>query len=346
MAYRYDDPPRRLPAVEREERKTELAKLLGEGLKLEGEYEPADSLIDLAVEIGETEHIKRIPWERCTCKQAEMEGEKQVTQLTQDKDGFIRAAVATEGPLADTSSILKLHDALTRRGAALHIGRVLSWTTHQALVFELMSALKRDAPAGYSRVSMEMAREYDRELWRRVTDLAGGRVKPQLDGTLPLDSLVKQVMIEPRTAMLLMPRQSAGKASSSDDGGRVANLERQLADLRRQLASQGGSRKQQQQNQPAQNPTQPPPKRDQSKGGGKGNGKLGGPSKRPRTNRVQGLEGMPTKAADGTNICFGYNLNKCTACKPGQTCPKGKHICGGCGSASCRWPTCSSKDFQ
>jgi len=239
--------------------------------------------------------------------------------------------------MADTSSLLKLSDALTRRGAALHIGRVVSWTTHQKLLYEIMSALKRDAPAGYVRVSMEMARDYDKELWRRVAELAAGRIKPTSDGTLPLDALVVQAMAEPRIAMLLMPRQGSRSSGGDGESSKVASMEKQLADLRRQLASQ---QNRQQHQQPP-----PPGKFDRpGKGNKKGNGKGDlGPNKRQRANRVKGLEGMPTKTRAGENVCFGYNLGKCSA---GHACSKGKHVCGGCESASCRWPTCNARGVQ
>jgi len=113
---RDDDPPRRLPAVEREERKAELGKLLGEGLRLAGEYEPADSLIDMAVEISENELVKRIPWEKCVAKQSELEGHRTVQSLREDKEGFIQLSTTAVNPVADTSSLLKLADALVRRG--------------------------------------------------------------------------------------------------------------------------------------------------------------------------------------------------------------------------------------
>jgi len=328
-----DDPPRRLPAIEREERKAELAKTLGEGLKLTGEYEPSDALIDLAVEICEGEVVKRIPWERCTAKQAEVEGDKQVQCLREDRDGFIKLATSTSSPAADTSSLLKLSDALLRRGAALEIGRVVSWKTHQKLVAEIMSALKREPHAGMTRITPEQAKAYDVEVWRRTAELAGGRVKPEADGTKPLDRLLEQAMVEPRVAMLLMPRPtSTGASSSSGDTARTKQLENQLAQLKQQMANMKRS--------------QP----DSSKGGGKSGGKgKGGKGKeeskkfRGNTARIPGLEGMPTRTSRGKPLCFGYNLGTCQDAAPGKVCSKGLHVCGGCGNAGCTWPNCSSK---
>ena len=37
------------------------------------------------------------------------------------------------------------------------------------------------------------------------------------------------------------------------------------------------------------------------------------------------LIGGQAKSAKGTPFCFGFNLGKCDACKPGGKCPKGLH---------------------
>ena len=49
------DPPRRLPDAEKAQRKGSLKTLLGAGLKLQNEQDPSDALVDVAVEIYETE---------------------------------------------------------------------------------------------------------------------------------------------------------------------------------------------------------------------------------------------------------------------------------------------------
>ena len=73
---RDDDPPRKLPDVERQERKANLASKWGAGLKMEHDNEPSDALIDLAVEICESGVVRRLVWELCTSRTAEVENEK------------------------------------------------------------------------------------------------------------------------------------------------------------------------------------------------------------------------------------------------------------------------------
>ena len=80
---RDDDPPRKLPAIEREDRKERLQKNLGFGLKLSGENEPSHALVDLAVEMVETDALKRVPFEKCTSRDQELRGEKVDKRLTE-----------------------------------------------------------------------------------------------------------------------------------------------------------------------------------------------------------------------------------------------------------------------
>ena len=73
---RDDDPPRKLSAVEREERKERLQAKLGIGLKIRGEYEPTHCLVDQAVEITECDAVKRIPSEKRGSRGQELQGRR------------------------------------------------------------------------------------------------------------------------------------------------------------------------------------------------------------------------------------------------------------------------------
>ena len=113
-------------STERIQCKGALRAILGDGIKLSNELEPADALIDLALDIHEAEQVKRIDWESCTSKNDETDSEKKCKDLRVDKDGVLRVGQSVSEVVADASTILKLGDALTRRGAALHIAKVLS----------------------------------------------------------------------------------------------------------------------------------------------------------------------------------------------------------------------------
>jgi len=215
----------------------------------------------------------------------------------------------------------------------------VTWRVHQELAHQIMGALKRDPPAGMMRVTVEQAKAYDVEIWRRVAELAAGRVKPDAEGNKPLDKWLRQAMTEPLVAMTLMPRHGGrdSSAGSSRDDSRTKQLENQLAQLRQQMSGM----KRNQNSQPAG-----------GKGAGKGKGNNRNNSqpagnKKQRSElfskglKIPGLEGMPTRTQRSNKpICFGYNLGTCTSAAAGGTCDKGVHVCGGCGDAGCTWPNC------
>jgi len=68
-----DEPPRRIPAVEREERKTELATRLRAAFRMEGELEPANFLIDRYMQLAEDGQIEWVPWEECPKREQELQ---------------------------------------------------------------------------------------------------------------------------------------------------------------------------------------------------------------------------------------------------------------------------------
>ncbi len=72
-------------------------------------------------------------------------------------------------------------------------------------------------------------------------------------------------------------------------------------------------------------------------GGGNGNGKKGGGKGNNGNNNGNGNGGGRQKGAKRiagmlrgkTKLCSAYQKGTCDACRPGQTCKSGKHVCGG-----------------
>ena len=323
---RDDDLPRKLPAIEREDRKQRLQKNLGFGLKLAGENEPSHALVDLAVEMVETDALKRIPFEKCTSRDQELRGEKVDKRLQSDRDGFLRLTTTLQTASADTSSLLKLQNCLGRRGAAFDIAGLLSFEAHAELVQEFMAAAQSEPVAGFATPSVEQLVEWDVQVWRRVSQLAGASFREHPDGNRPLDGILRRVLAEPRTALLLLPRAirgNVGRSQADGEAGRIRTLENQLRNLKRQ--------------------------RSEEDRGNDGDGKrrLVRKAVPNETSVIKNgeLAGMPY-FWEGKNLCFGFNSSK--GCKErnikrGAKCARGFHICGACGSAGCKFVACSAK---
>ena len=320
---RDDDPPRMLPDIEKADRKSKLKERLGEGLKMEAEADPADSLIDLAVEIYETRTVKRIPWEKCICQEAEAEGIKVIPELQCDKNGVLKVGQGTVLPDADTSDTTLLMDVLVRRGLALDIGQVVSWEAHSVMVADIRAAIRRKPLPGFRPVTFEQVADFDKEVWRRVAEEAKGEFRYVPGSPPPLDAILRKVIVEHRVAMLLVGRPGERPLRSMDSSEEVRTLKRKVESLEQQVRSGGASSRTGTYNESKM----PPPKKKKESAA--------------MRKAARGLDGM-AKTHLGKPLCFGYNLGTCSDAKPGGACKKGLHICGGCKEANCAWHRCRS----
>ena len=71
-----------------------------------------------------------------------------------EKGVMRQSEVAVEDP-ADVSTELQLQFALKRRGVALHVAKVMSFSTHEKICKVLMKALNAKPLPGYAKVSLE-----------------------------------------------------------------------------------------------------------------------------------------------------------------------------------------------
>ena len=119
---RDDEPPRKLPAVEREERRLRLATRLGPGMQLDNFNETSNALVNEAAEMFEESAIKYIAWSRCTHRLAEVAGMKKVEEVLTDNNGFIKLQRKVQKISANHHDLLRARQCLTRRRVALGPG--------------------------------------------------------------------------------------------------------------------------------------------------------------------------------------------------------------------------------
>ena len=122
-------------------------------------------------------------------------------------------------------------------------------------------------------------------------------VRREPDGSLPLDTAIKQIVLDPSVSFHLLPLALDRTASAS--GAEASHPKRKF---------------------------------DQSRRGAKGSGKKGASDrvwkggKGPRAPKE--LIGKSWSTARGKRLCWDFNLAKgCELAKPGQACPKGLHLC-------------------
>ena len=71
---------------------------------------------------------------------------------------------------------------------------------------QLLTTLAKDPPEGYGRVKIEQVVKADCELFTIMANEIKGSLRPSSTGTLPMDKAMKQLRVDPRATMHLLPR--------------------------------------------------------------------------------------------------------------------------------------------
>jgi hypothetical protein len=316
------DPPMRLSAPERAARMVKLqAKLVG--LAIRDALEPSHSLVDAYCQMIEDDTLKYLPWDELTQRSQEVAGSKKdadvITQVwSPDASGVVRQHTQSSSDKADLTSDLKLKLALQRRGIAMEMAGLCTYSAHQVLVDVLLAEFMRPPLDGYTSVSLQQIQRADRQAFVKMAELtqAGLRLKP--DGTLPVETAMTEVVTS--TAFLFMLMQLPARAGASSSVPALQEMQSKQARKRKHEDNLAASH--------AAKAAKLAAAGAKGRGAaaaaaGKGAGKAAKGSRMPAA-----LIGCDSTKPDGARICFGYNLGTCTAAvAPGSACPQGLHCC-------------------
>eukprot|EP00973_Karenia_brevis_P063913 8884316-Karenia_brevis.AAC.1 len=298
-----DTKPRKLPGPERNARMAAVRQELV-GLSVHGIMEPSHTLVDKFVAMKESGELRYVPWKELTTREAELKGNKTEEIILKDTDGRLRQSNRKVEDPVDLSSDSRWRYALQRRGIAMQMAGLATYSCHQRLVQWLERELMHDALPGYSRPTLDQVKRADFEVFMRVTELLEEDLSVRADNSLPIDSVLPGVLLEPRIQAIMVPLPAAS-GSKREPNDEVAQLREQVKRL---------------------------------KGNNKGFGKGG---KNPRTKSGGARAAPPLPAAlktlncvplpSGQKACYAFNLQ---GCSNGSNCPKGAHKClvRGCGA--------------
>ena len=107
--------------------------------------------------------------------------------IRRDASGHLRAHDEAKMPDADTRTDLRLRQAYTRRGLALEVADVMTFTIHEKLVDKLLQEYQREPPAGYSQVTLSQLTAADRRAWKLMSEgpmESGSDRRPRADPEL------------------------------------------------------------------------------------------------------------------------------------------------------------------
>jgi hypothetical protein len=317
-----DEKPKKIPVTEREDRFQKLKERLT-GLTLRNELEPSTMLIDKFVEMEEVGELRYVKWEEYTRRNQESKGVKKEELWKEDGEGRIKRLFKDhEEHIVVGGDLLAARYALQRRGLALNVARLMSFEVHELLVEFFFEEMARESLPGFHKVSLEQVRRADREIFVRLAEQTrGGFTKEVLiRDELPLDNILRRVMLEPRIQALLFPLQ-AGSAKqvstpgqSSGDKRLASENEKLRADIKKLKSS--------------------PAKGNGYKGqkGGKGKGKGKGNKGSWARSMPVPLIGMAPSIA-GERPCYDYNMTQGCKTRGVDRCASGVHKCmfPGCG---------------
>ena len=188
------------------------------GVVLEGEKEPAYSLIDLCQTIYDTGNMVWIHPSKCHKRDIEVKASvkdpKQIVKV-ESQALKIENEIATEE--ADHGTELKLMWCLQRRGFALDTTGVVSWEVHEKWVDALFRSYASDVSHATRPVTLTQLIKADAELWTLLAR-EHHTVKPTVHGEKPLDIAISRMQHDPRIIVHLMPQPVGrhGPAKSDD----------------------------------------------------------------------------------------------------------------------------------
>ena len=288
-------PNRKLAAAERAERFSSQQKRL-KGINMQGQMEPGDSLVDLAVNIYESDRLRYIPWESCVSREHEiLTSSKKDNALTFDSNGNLKMSKREHVSPCEVSSELQIKYCLIRRGLALEQGNVIGFELHEQWAEKLMACRLTDPPSGYSRVTFKQLQLADAKLFVVLGERTRMGLKVTQDGR-PCDKVFKAVMECPEVQHLLQPMPQASHTPGK-------------------TGEKGGA---------------PPVKRTIDKPSpSKGIGKKGKSGKTWKPSVPQellslGCVGVTNK---GNPLCYDFQLGKCSLTVQNSRCSKGLHLC-------------------
>ena len=185
------------------------------GLRLEGELDVSDDLVNAFAGMTATQTIKYVGLEKATKRELGIEGI--TTDLHVVKEGaFLKEIPAPTATNADVSTELRVELSLQRLGLAAAMGGVLSFAKHEDLRLTLQRAALVVPPSGYARISLEQTRCAHKEFWNQMSVRAEGRLAA-VGGVKPLDALLDKVFASRQfmAHLMYLPTPAAHKQSAS-----------------------------------------------------------------------------------------------------------------------------------
>ena len=254
----------------------------------------------------ETGNLRHLPWSELTRRDLEIRGFKEDPTWKLDRAGYMQHSFVQKEDAANISTDLLLHQALVRRGVAMHIACILSIKVHTKYTKVLMREYTREAMPGFVKVTIEQIMITDAEVFARAAEETQGNLSRKSDGSFALDTLLPEIIAEQRISALMfqakLPANAPKRPMPHDDTRR-----------------------------------QPQPKRTKGDGKAAASGQKGRDNKKKKNGSIPMPESIRSlgcaRPFAGRKFCYAYNIRSGCRASSGK-CDKGEHACTQCGSTS------------
>eukprot|EP00438_Fugacium_kawagutii_P031543 Skav209364 [mRNA] locus=scaffold1388:122952:124220:- [translate_table: standard] len=277
--------------------------------------EPAHAVVDKFHTMKLDGDIRYVAPHEIPTRDQELQSVKTEEMIKRDASGHLRAHDQSKVPEADTRTDLRMRQAYTRRGLAMEIADVMTFTAHERLVEKLFTEYQREPPPGYSSISLRQLAEADRRAWKMVAEKSSGDLGRDPSGNPIVDKIMDQVLVDPAFLTLLLPLPGGRASSSKGEEATEANMG-------------AGKRKILRENQKLKDQLRDAKEQRTDKYTAKNGPPVAATKKMPvkMPKELHGLQPMKNKK----RLCFGFNLGKCDNQCTDNECERGLHLCMRC----------------
>ena len=300
-----EDPPRKMPRVERESRVDTIRDRLGRAF-IHDERVPAPQVVDFYNGCAEEGILKFLPWQRIvSLKFSTKEASRQTSskEWKPNKGGVVTERTVDQPSIQEVGhDLYRLEHVMIRRAVAMEAAKLLPFEIAMKATSVCFEAMEDDPadPSLYAKTSVAQIAKADSELFTAVARLCNNGVMQAPDGSYPMTVHWEATLKSSRIQQILVPML---------------------------MIQPRAERRETPPNWPSQPRASPIPeyRRQDSKGKGKSKDKSKAKAKDRDGPRPRELLHCVARTPAGENICFGYNLAR--GCPNGADCQKGKHVC-------------------
>ena len=308
---------RKLPPVERKTRWAQL-KAAYAHLQLSDQLEPAHHVVDKFHSMRVDGELRYLAPHEVPTRDQELHNVKTEELIKKDASGHLRAHDETKLPEADTRTDLRLRQAYTRRGLALEVADVMSFTAHEKLIDKMFQEYQREPPMGYVGVTLSQVAAADRKAWKLMSEDLQGDLGRDGTGRRLADTAVDRVVGNPAFLTILLPLPGTKGSAAKDEPAQASEV----------TGTGVGKRKLMKENQKLKERLrEAETKKTKASSSNQEAEKTVAPKKMPikMPKELWGLSPMK----HGERLCYGFQLGNCKNGKDGK-CGKGLHTCMKC----------------